>query len=90
MKDFKKIREEALRQQYRQTEVFKEGDVIMNSLTGEKGTIIRAGVNYAIAVTEDKQMFRAWIKDIREVNVVHNINRERKSIFFTHGKTETN
>jgi hypothetical protein len=36
-------------------------------------------------------MFRAWVKDIREVNVSENINKERKkSIFFTNGQTETN
>ena len=28
MKDFKKLREEALRQQQRQAEVFKEGDAL--------------------------------------------------------------
>ena len=39
MKDFKKLREEALRQQQRQQEVFKEGDVIG----------IGSGGNYALA-----------------------------------------
>ena len=29
MKDFKKLREEALRQQQRQDEDFKEGDIVM-------------------------------------------------------------
>ena len=43
MKDFKKLREQALRQNYRKKEVFVEGDVIMNALTGQKGTIHRAG-----------------------------------------------
>ena len=41
----------------------------MNINTGQKGKIIRPGVNYVIAVTEDNQMFRAWVKDIREVNI---------------------
>jgi hypothetical protein len=36
-------------------------------------------------------MFRAWVKDIREVNIVENINKERKnSSIFTNGKTESN
>ena len=39
MKNFKKIREQALRQQVRQTKVFSEGDHIMNSNTGDKGVI---------------------------------------------------
>lgn len=62
----------------------------MNVNTGEKGRIIRSGVNYVIAVTEDNKMFRAWVKDIREINIVENINKERKSIFFTNGKTKSN
>ena len=52
MKNFKKLREEALRQQHRQGDVFVEGDVIMSSITGDKGTIHRTGVNYVIAITE--------------------------------------
>ena len=35
MKDFKKIREQALRQHFRKKEVFVEGDVVMNALTGQ-------------------------------------------------------
>ena len=41
----------------------------MNVNTGEKGKIIRPGVNYVIAVTESGKMFRAWVRDIREVNL---------------------
>lgn len=90
MKNFRKLREEALRQQQRQSEVFKEGDIVMSSITGEKGKIHRAGVNYAIVVTESGEMFRAWVKDIRALNVTESINRERKSSIFTNGKTKTN
>ena len=68
MKDFKKLREQALRQNYRKKEVFVEGDVVMNALTGQKGTIHRSGVNYVICVTESGEMFRAWVKDIRDIN----------------------
>ena len=46
MKDFKKLREQALRQHYRKKEVFVEGDYVMNAITGQKGKIHRAGVNY--------------------------------------------
>lgn len=41
----------------------------MNVNTGEKGKIIRSGVNYVIAITESEKMFRAWVRDIREVNL---------------------
>ena len=68
MKNFKKLREQATRQHYRKKEVFTEGDVVMNALTGQKGTIHRAGVNYVICVTEGGEMFRAWVKDIRDIN----------------------
>ena len=68
MKDFKKIREQALRQNFRKKGVFVEGDHVMSAITGQKGTIRRAGVNYVICVTEGGEMFRAWVKDIRDIN----------------------
>ena len=63
MKDFKTLREEALRQQQRQQEVFKEGDTVMSSRTGDKGHIHRVGGNYAIVISEHGNMFREWIKN---------------------------
>ena len=89
MKDFKKLREQAVRQQHRQTDTFAEVDTIFNALTGQKGVIHRSGVNYVIAITESGEMFRAWVKDIRAVQVVDTINKERKSSIFNNGKTET-
>ena len=68
MKNFKKLREEALRQQQRQQEVFNEGDAVMSSRTGEKGHIHRVGGNYAIVISEDGDMFREWIRNIRSIN----------------------
>ena len=68
MKDFKKLREEALRQQQRHTEFFKEGDAVMSSRTGDKGHIHRVGGNYAIVITDDGNMLREWIKNIRTIN----------------------
>ena len=68
MKDFKKLREEALRQQQRQQSVFREGDAVMSSRTGEKGHIHRVGGNYAIVISEDGDMFREWIRNIRSIN----------------------
>ena len=89
MKNFKRIREQALRQQVRQTQVFSEGDHIMNSNTGDKGVIKRKGGNYVIAISEHGEMFRAWIKDIRLMNFHESINKDRKSTIFTHGKAKT-
>ena len=50
------------------TQVFGEYFYVMNAITGQKGKIHRAGVNYVICVTEDGEMFRAWVKDIRDIN----------------------
>ena len=47
MKDFKKLREQAVRQEFRQTPMLCEGDYVMSARTGEKGKIHRTGVNYA-------------------------------------------
>ncbi|CAF34206.1 possible cytitidyltransferase [Synechococcus phage S-PM2] len=90
MKDFREIKNKAVQQNFRRGKVFQEGDVIMSSLTGEKGKIHRTGVNYVIAITESGEMFRAWVKDIRYLNVQETINKERKSSIFKNGKTETN
>ena len=68
MKDFRKLREEALRQAHRQNDVISEGDIVMSARTGDKGVVHRTGVNYAIVVTEDGRMFREWVKDIRAIN----------------------
>jgi len=72
MKNFKELRQKTQREQYIAKKVFREGDYIMHVLTGEKGKIHRAGVNYVIAITEQGDMFRAWIKDIRDINITRN------------------
>ena len=84
MKDFKKLREEALRQQQRHQEVFKEGDFVMSSRTGDKGYIHRVGGNYAIVISEDGGMFREWIRNIRS------INNTRKTSLLNDEVSETN
>ena len=86
MKTFRDLKEQAVRQNFRLKHVFTEGEVVMNSLTGVKGKIIRTGPNYVICVTESDEMFRAWIRDIREVN---DINKPRRTTFFTHGQANT-
>ena len=70
MKNFKKLREQAVRQQFRKTDVLKEGDYIMSSRTGQKGTIHRTGPNYVICVTEGGDMFRECVKDLRAINTL--------------------
>ena len=68
MINFKKLREQALRQQQRHDEGLCEGDSVMSSRTGVKGTIHRVGGNYAIVISEEGIMFREWIKNVRAIN----------------------
>ena len=75
MKNFKKLREEALRQEQRQQHIFKEGDAVMSARTGDKGHIHRVGGNYAIVITDGGDMLREWIKNVRSIN-----NTRRTSI----------
>ena len=53
MINFKKLREQALRQQQRHDQGLCEGDSVMSSRTGTKGTIHRVGGNYAIVISEE-------------------------------------
>lgn len=59
--DWKNLRENFIRER-----VYKVGDVVENLNTGLVGKIIRRGTNYLICVTEDKIMFKSWIKDVTE------------------------
>ena len=68
MINFKNLREKALRQQQRHHEGLNEGDSVMSSRTGVKGTIHRVGGNYAIVISEEGKMFREWIKNVRAIN----------------------
>ncbi len=52
MKTFRDIRDQAVRQNFRQKECFIEGQTVMNVNTGIKGKIIRTGPNYVICVSE--------------------------------------
>ena len=68
MINFKKLREQALRQEQRHEKCLSEGDSVMSSRTGTKGTIHRVGGNYAIVISEEGKMFREWIKNVRAIN----------------------
>ena len=59
--DWKNLRENFIKER-----VYKVGDVVENLNTGLVGKIIRRGTNYLICVTEDKIMFKSWIKDVTE------------------------
>ena len=55
-----------LRENYKNGNIFRVGDIVENDNTGLIGKIIRTGANHIIAVTEENIMFKSWIKDITE------------------------
>jgi hypothetical protein len=55
-----------LRENYMNGNVFQVGDTVEHDNTGLIGKIIRTGANHIIAVTEEKIMFKSWIKDVSE------------------------
>jgi nicotinic acid mononucleotide adenylyltransferase len=58
-----------LRENYVNKNIYKVGQLVENLNTGFIGKIIRRGANYLICVTEDKIMFKSWIKDVTEAVV---------------------
>ena len=58
-----------LRENYITEKIFKIGDLVENLNTGIVGRIMRRGTNYLICVTEEKVMFKSWIKDVSEAVV---------------------
>ena len=55
-----------LRENYIKENIYKVGQFVENLNTGFIGKIIRRGANHLICVTEDKFMFKSWIKDVTE------------------------
>ena len=55
-----------LRENYVQEKIYQVGQLVENLNTGLVGKIIRRGTNHLICVTEDKIMFKSWIKDVSE------------------------
>lgn len=59
-----------LRENYLTEAIFNIGQLVENLNTGLVGKIIRRGTNYLICVTESGQMFKSWIKDLKEYTEV--------------------
>jgi len=58
-----------LRENYIDERIFRVGQMVENMNNGLVGRIIRRGANHLICVTEDKIMFKSWIKDVSEAIV---------------------
>ena len=55
-----------LRENYVNKKIFNIGETVENLNNGLVGRIIRRGTSYLICVTEDKIMFKSWLKDVTE------------------------
>ena len=60
---------QGLRENYVQEKIYRVGQLVENMNNGLVGRIIRRGANHLICVTEDKIMFKSWIKDVSEAVV---------------------
>ena len=58
-----------LRDNYVQEKIYRVGQIVENMNNGLVGRIIRRGANHLICVTEEKLMFKSWIKDVSEAIV---------------------
>ena len=58
-----------LRENYISEKIYRVGQIVENMNNGLVGRIIRRGANHLICVTEDKIMFKSWIKDVSEALV---------------------
>ena len=67
-----------LRENYVNKNIFNIGDTVENINTGLVGRIIRRGTSYLICVTEDKIMFKSWLKDVTESKKV---DKKKQRIF---------
>ena len=55
-----------LREQYLLGKIFNLGEFVESLNTGLVGKVIRKGTNYLICVTEQNNMFKSWIHDVKE------------------------
>jgi len=56
-----------LREAYISKHLFNVGSWVENDNTGLIGKIIREGTSYIIALTESGEMFKSWIRDLRQI-----------------------
>lgn len=74
------VNAEEVRDMYINNEIYNVGDKIEVIESGVVGTIIRRGTNYLICVTEDNEMFKPWLTDIREWTKVCGVPAEKREV----------
>lgn len=62
---FTNFKEKAINTSYRHGNLYEVGSYVKNT-DGMIGKVHRCGPNYIIAITEEGEMFRSWITDIKE------------------------
>jgi hypothetical protein len=72
--------ERELRERYIVGEIFKCDTFVQNIKTGIVGKIVRRGANHLICVTENDQMFKSWIKDVKEVKEIEVPSKSLKTL----------
>ena len=60
------VDERTIREQYLAGDIFKNGSII--EFNNRQGQIFRRGANHLICVDENKEIFRAWISEARQVD----------------------
>lgn len=64
--EFSQFRNEAVRTSYRHGNLYEVGSYVKTLSENKIGKVHRRGPNYVIAITEEGEMFRSWITDIKE------------------------
>ena len=75
-----KVDWKTLRENYINEKIFKIGQLVENLNTGLIGRIIRRGANHLICVTEDRLMFKSWIKDVTEHTKVSGVPADQRLV----------
>jgi len=84
--DSSNLTPEQIREEYLAGNIFKEGTLVQKIDTEEIGTVTRRGANHLICVTEEGNMFRAWITDVREVFEVGTCDYRKHAQEYTPGQ----
>ena len=72
--------EKELREKYIAGQIFCEGTFVENIKTHKVGKIVRRGTNHLICVTEDDEMFKSWIRDVREWTEVSGVPADQRLV----------
>ena len=73
-------KEKQLREKYISGQIFNEGTYVENLKNGMVGKIVRKGTNHLICVTENDEMFKAWIRDVREWTDVSGVPATQREV----------